>query len=575
MGSGHSYKTRVLGISYDEQGDGRGTAVIQEPDDSDGESASEDRSGRSAFGRDLDRLKYTKEFRRLKDVTQVARAGESYLYHDRLSHSLKVAQVGRRFAEYIAEQEKKSDIVHRELHPEMVEAACLAHDLGHPPFGHLAESTLDELLQEKTNPYRNENELDAVPTDLPDNLDPTDTEELDAYLMETEGEPAGIRFEGNAQSFRILTRLANHRDGYTGLSLTVGVLLGIGKYPYGRGEWFAADKYDSLDPWPDDPETIDGRSAGKFGFYEEDRTLSRTVRYDPEESEEFKSNRTAAAGVMDYADDLTYAIHDLTDFYMDGRVPLDRLLREAFTDLDGKNKETLEEMDYEQAPRRELEDLHEELDYDEEIATPTDVISSLVTTAILTGTSTETNLSLLEPFDGNPQQRNELEAFTSFLIEYYLNRIYYVDPSAQNLEDQEDAYITFEYEEDTEECELCISSRLEEQLSILQEITKYYVIRQPSMMAQQHGQEQIIRETFEALYEEAGKGDRSWSAVPAPYRDWLEDRHGPTADLKNDVERRARVITDFITSMTEPQLVALHKRLTGDNPGSLQNEIVR
>jgi len=256
--------------------------------------------------------------------------------------------------------------------------------------------------------------------------------------METEGEPAGIRFEGNAQSFRILTRLANHRDGDTGLSLTVGVLLGIGKYPYGRGEWFAAHKYDSLDPWSDNTETIDGRSAGKFGFYEEDRTLSRTVRYDPEESNEFKSNRTAAAGVMDYADDLTYAIHDLTDFYMDGRVPLDRLLREAFMDLDGKNQESLEETDYEQAPRRELEDLHEELDYDEEIATPTDVISSLVTTAILTRTGTETNLSLLEPFDSNPQQRNELEAFTSFLIEYYLNRIYYADPSTQNLEDEEE-----------------------------------------------------------------------------------------------------------------------------------------
>ena len=272
---------------------------------------------------------------------------------------------------------------------------------------------------------------------------------------------------------------------------------------------------------------------------------------------------------MDYADDLTYAIHDLTDFYVDGRLPLDRLLREAFGELDDEDRKGLEETGYEQAPRRELETLHRELEYNEDIATPTEVVTSLVTSAIITGK----NVSLLEPFSGAQQQRNELEAFTSFLIEYYLNRIYYRELSDHGLGDRDDAFISLRH--NGNECELYLSDRLEEQLSILQQITKHYVIRQPSLIAQQRGQQQVIRETFEALYDEAGKDDFSRSAIPKPYRNWLEAGHSHTKNLDNEAEKRARVVADFITSMTEPQVVALHKRLTGDNPGSLQDEIIR
>lgn len=575
MGSPSLYKKRILGIEQSGEKDADSQVIVDDYSEEDSEADSEDKSGRSAFERDLDRIKYTEEFRRLKDVTQVARAGESYLYHDRLSHSLKVAQVGRRFAEYIRRQEGKDEPVSYEVNPAMVEAGCLAHDLGHPPFGHLAESTLDELLQEKTNPYLETNDLTPSDADLPENLDPADIDDLDAYLQATQGEDleenglSGIRFEGNAQSFRILTRLANHRDAHSGLALTVGVLLSVGKYPYGRGEWFNSKAHDKLDPWPEEPESVEGRSTGKFGFYEEDKYFSKTVRYAGAKGEEFVEGRTAAAGIMDYADDLTYAIHDLTDFYMDGRLPLDRLLREALAEVDPDDEEGLNETDYEQAPRRELKDLHDELEYDADIATPTDVVTSLVTTAILVGE----NLSLLEPFTGESEQRDELEAFTSFLIEYYLNEIYYSDLSDHDVEDTNDAYVTLQC--DDEKCELYLSERLEEQLSILQQITRYYVIQQPSLMAQQRGQREIIRETFEALYEEAGKENLSWSAIPSPYRDRLEADYSQITGLNNTAEEKARVVADFITAMTEPQLVALHERLTGTNPGSLQDQIVR
>lgn len=568
MGSPSLYRKRILGIEQDVKDGTDSKVIVDDSIEGDSEGDSEDKSGRCAFERDLDRIKYTEEFRRLKDVTQVARAGESYLYHDRLSHSLKVAQVGRRFAEYIYNQEGDSRPVSYEVDPAMVEAGCLAHDLGHPPFGHKAESTLDELLQKKTNPYREENNQTPPSTDLPDDLDPADSDELDAYLQADKGGDLGenglpgLRFEGNAQSFRILTRLANHRDADSGLALTVGVLLSVGKYPYGRGEWFNSEAYGELDQWPEEPESVEGRSAGKFGFYEEDEKFSKAVRYAGAKSEESVEGRTAAAGIMDYADDLTYAIHDLTDFYMDGRLPLDRLLREALADVDADDDHGLADTEYEQAPRRELKDLHDELEYNADIATPTDVVTSLVTTAILVGE----NLSLLEPFSGESEQRDEIEAFTSFLIEYYLNEIYYVDLSAHELEGTDDAYVTLRC--DDEKCELCLSERLKEQLSILQQITEYYVIQQPSLISQQRGQRQVISETFEALYEEANKDEMSWSAIPSPYRDRLETK-------SKTEEQKARVVADFITAMTEPQLVALHKRLTGANPGSLQDQIVR
>jgi dGTPase len=165
MDSNDVYAARLIGYTADKDG----ASFERPPGEKRGES--EDQSSRSSYQRDVDRIKYTEEFRRLKDVTQVARAGESYLYHDRLTHSLKVAQVGKRFADYIINEEVgdhdyKGDEadsrkrVREEIDPSLVEAACLAHDLGHPPFGHLAEETLDELLQEKTNPFYENNDLE-------------------------------------------------------------------------------------------------------------------------------------------------------------------------------------------------------------------------------------------------------------------------------------------------------------------------------------------------------------------------------------------------------------------------------
>jgi dGTPase len=134
---------------------------------------------RSAFERDRDRILYSEPFRRLAGVTQVVHAAEGHAFHNRLTHSLKVAQFGRRITQrFLAHQPALASF----LNADVVETACLAHDLGHPPFGHVGE------------------------------------EELNRSLTSDYGVADG--YEGNAQSFRIVTKLAVRSDKHEGLNLT-------------------------------------------------------------------------------------------------------------------------------------------------------------------------------------------------------------------------------------------------------------------------------------------------------------------------------------------------------------------
>jgi len=149
---------------------------------------------RTPYQRDRDRILYSSAFRRLAGITQVARAGESDVFHTRLAHTLKVAQVGRRLAEVVM-RNQTAEAVTLGVDPEVVEAACLAHDLGHPPFGHLGEKVLNELVT-------------------------------------IQGDQDG--FEGNAQSFRVLTKLAIRFNRCDGLDLTRATLAACIKYPWRR-----------------------------------------------------------------------------------------------------------------------------------------------------------------------------------------------------------------------------------------------------------------------------------------------------------------------------------------------------
>ncbi len=223
-------------------------------------SSGNKQDGRLAFEKDRDRVLYSDYFRRLAAVTQVVSASEGGIFHNRQMHSLKVAQVARRLSEHLLRNHPQLQPL---LSPDVIEAAALAHDLGHPPFGHVAEHELCKFAES---------------------------------VGLTDG------FEGNAQTFRIITRLASHRGSNAGLDLTRATLAATLKYP-----WFR-----HADPTE--------KHHKKFSAYNDDKELFDFAR---EGSEGDK--QTIEAAVMDLADSITYSVHDLEDFYRAGLIPLEKI----------------------------------------------------------------------------------------------------------------------------------------------------------------------------------------------------------------------------------------------------------
>lgn len=213
--------------------------------------------------RDRDRVLYSRAFRRLAEVTQVVSPYEGHLVHNRLTHSMKVAQIARRIAEHLVDRDDYPAIkaATNSISPEVAEAAALAHDLGHPPFGHVVEA-----------------ELDAI-----------------AYQCQLDD-----GFNGNAQTFRIITALETRRLNTAGLDLSRATLNAVLKYPWHKGER--------------------GKKRDKFGMYQIDGTSFDFARTYCRVSDPF--DRSAEAEIMDWSDDVTYAVHDLEDFFCAGLIPL-------------------------------------------------------------------------------------------------------------------------------------------------------------------------------------------------------------------------------------------------------------
>jgi dGTPase len=420
---------------------------------------------RNAFERDRDRLLYSSAFRRLAGVTQVAAVSEKRLLHNRLTHSLKVGQIGRRIAQRLLHPEFGKPQIFKEivqLSPDVVEAAGLAHDLGHPPFGHIAEGALE----------KNTNDVCGG-------------------------------FEGNAQSFRIVTKLAVRRQHPLGLDLTRATLNSILKYPQFRAD---RQKASAGVAWTD-------RSRGsKWGAYDSDAADFQFAR---EGALEYI--RSTESILMDWADDVSFATHDIDDYFRAGLIPLHDLQRNATYFIT-------------HATAR-LTKKHNGFDAKEFHKAFEQICKN----------------SIAGPYTGTREDRQALHDFISVKISDFISAVEDIPTPP---------YVR-------------ISKRSQYEVEVLKELTWYHVIENSALATLQEGQTKLINQLYNILYEWL-QADAKSPRIPLSLREMY-------LSIEDDVEMSgksaeyvlARTVSDYICSLTEDQALDMYERMSGVSRSSI------
>jgi dGTPase len=226
---------------------------------------------RTPFQIDRDRIIHSSEFRRLQGKTQVFLPGEYDFYRTRLTHSIEVAQIGRSISNYLTFSNKDMFNENYFIDSDLVESACLTHDLGHPPFGHAGERTLHNLMR----PYGG--------------------------------------FEGNAQTLRLITEVFyRSEDIRRGMNPTRAFIDSILKYKSLYGDLENPENHFIYD---------DQKKYLDFTF---DNKLSEM---NLSSGDDLNSLRSIECQIMDWADDTAYAINDLVDSISGGFITIYKLLK--------------------------------------------------------------------------------------------------------------------------------------------------------------------------------------------------------------------------------------------------------
>lgn len=213
---------------------------------------------RSPFQIDRDRVIFSPSFRRLQSKTQVFQSGEYDFYRTRLTHTIEVARIARSITEFlnVRSEHLTPDF---QIDPDLVEAVGLAHDLGHPPFGHIGERKLNQLMQSHGG------------------------------------------FEGNAQTLRILNQLIYPRhDGPRGMRSTRAFLDGVMKYKALYGEATTTKNGETVYP------------RNHF-IYNEQRRIRDFVFDGLVDQPNPGAIKSIECQIMDWADDTAYSLHDIVD----------------------------------------------------------------------------------------------------------------------------------------------------------------------------------------------------------------------------------------------------------------------
>lgn len=231
------------------------------------------RHSRTQFQRDYDRIIFSSPFRRMQNKTQVFPLPGSIFVHNRLTHSLEVASVGRSLGSMFVEKAESEGMeINNPLFQEIgsvISAACLAHDMGNPPFGHSGEDAIARFFKKNTDASWQKELSEAEYKDF-------------------------TQFDGNANAFRLLSHQFNgRREG--GFALTYTTLASFVKYPY---ESVLTNK-------------------PKFGFFQSEKTLFNRIANElglyQLSGDPLKFVRHPLVFLVEAADDICYQLMDLED----------------------------------------------------------------------------------------------------------------------------------------------------------------------------------------------------------------------------------------------------------------------
>jgi len=481
------------------------------------------RPGEDEFRVDIERIRFSPYFSRLSAVTQVIpQAGAGTVVHNRLTHSLKVSAVARSIAIGLLNADEPTRKLIEQLggcDPVVVQAAAAAHDLGHPPFGHLGEQELDRVARQSLG--------------LPDG------------------------FEGNAQTFRILTALDSCDATARGLNLTRAVRAAVLKYPWSRNEW--------LNQPPRPPQQLPrgagnhfGAGALKFSSYDIDAAEMRDVL------SVFPGitghQQTLECSVMDIADDIAYAVHDLDDFYRAGVLQYTSVSAELRAWLN--RLRTLSEIDDVQLdPRRPghaLERTWRRLAAKDPWIADADAFRDSVERVehdLVEGL-------LAVPYDGGLEADRAVTGFTRRWI------------------DRLQASIAVERDPVVRSGHVRLADAAWHDVVVLKFVHSRFVLDRSDLAVYQRGQTSIISSLVEGFHawlndpDDAARAPRrlldSVEAATGEYRqlrDTDPSRFGPAG--QGEIERlgQARAIVDYIASFTDAQAVSVNALLTGTSEG--------
>lgn len=460
----------------------------------------------SPFRVDRDRIAASPFFARLAGVTQViSPGGTGLLVHNRLTHSLKVASVARAIAENL--RVRHADDLEKlgGCDPDVVEAAALAHDLGHPPFGHLGERVLDDLARRR--------------------------------LRLRDG------FEGNAQSYRIVTSTEIRGQATIGLNLTAATRAAILKYPWTRRTH--PDPHPHLmDPPPrgaaasaEDPEA----GSVKFGAYStelDDMTEARL----PFAGLVADWQQTPEASVMDTADDIAYAIHDLEDVHRVGVLQQSAVAAELTawqrTSYAGVSDEDLDR----RRPGAAIEALRRHLHRKDGWVAADDAFHSAVEQV-----RAELVDGLLSvPFDGSLEAEAQVAAFSATWTKRLVSSIEMTGAPA------------------VRSGHVLLAPAQWHEVQVLKFVQNRFVLARPDLALHQRGQARLLASLVDALLawlSDPGEAGR----LPARLRDLVELAEAEIAEgVAERIERaRGRAVIDYVAALTDSQAIALMEALSG------------